>query len=453
MNAVNSMIADLSGGEAFDTERGVAPGRFVWKQAAAAAFRFKRTLEAHERVLVARLEALQAAVASFGTGGLLGSLVGVTAAADPLVGGLYNRTQEIVAGGRALSVDEAQKQTLDWQREAAEPITAGYRAHLSRVTERASLRFVPAAHGEDSSLFLLDMPLGDPRGRQHQSGGAVLVAQGESGRLADDARAFVTESGNLQRLAIVHVLHAPTEPGVLATLEQKWRTDLAIEMSRELPGLGIGRVLAVSVVPLDEGWQARDVATRWGDMLLQQLLFRAGWVALAITPSWPAGDLTGLIGSADDRPGTEPLAAVLGRWLTGHARILRVVPHNQKSTGLIGACVDAMRSPEIRGAIALPLPQVEPFENLSDQMVRRTGGKLDTEGRVTALARGLIGRRELIPILDATAEVPSDLLPQVLGDGGRAIVVALASWEARDTAGQLLSTLTFTLQSSAAERA
>ncbi len=348
---------------------------------------------------------------------------------------------------------EAQKQTLDWQREAAQPIIAGYRAHLSRVSERARLRFVPVAHGEDSSLFLLDTPLGDPRGRQHQSGGAVLVAQGESGRLADEARAFVTESHNLQRLAIVHVLHAPAEPAVLATLDQKWRTDLAVQMSRELPGLDVGRVLEVGVVPLHEDWPAGDVAARWGDILLQQLLFRAGWAALAITPSWPAGDLAGVIGSADDRDGTEPLAAVLKRWLAGHARILRVAPDSTETAELVAAFVDAMRSPEIRGAIALPLPYVEPLEDLSEQMVRRAGGELDKEGRVTALAQGLIGRRELVPILDATAEIQSDLLPRVLGDGGRAIVVAPASWEARDTDGRLLSTLTFTLQSSGVQRA
>jgi hypothetical protein len=430
--AVDSLIADLQRGEAFETpQTNITEGRFVWKRAAARAFRFRRELEDHERTLWSRLERVRGAVAVLGGQGLLGPHVDAQEPATAFVGRVEQRLKAVQAATRAVPVNEAEAEGLAVQREAAMLLDRAYRAHLNRVVEPHGLTVTGLGQSEGGSLSLLATPLGDPRERGSQSGGAVLIAQGEGGRLDDDARAFVAASQTLQRLAIIHVVHAPGEPRIATALVDKWRSDLANELGRAIPRVAGSRALEVDVVPLDEGWTADDVGTHWGERLLGRILLRATWAALAITADWPLADLSGLLATPESQSGPEPFTDALKRWLAGQQRLLhiRLVGGVPPDTGpFIAACVEAMRGLDTIGsALAMPVEAHAGLDPLRRQLFRMAGGRSDKETLVAAAVAGLLGQRALIPIVYTADALHPGELSSIVGDGGRAILITPAA--------------------------
>ena len=303
-DAVDSLIEDLHRGGAFEADRtNITQGQFVWKRNAAHSFRFLRRLERHETALVERLEKLQAAMQAFSTGGPLADLAGVQNDADAFLYDLEDTKQTVQTTEHTLTVDDTDKLDLQWQRRAAEPITKAYRAHLDRVVNRYGLPFEPIGSSvEGGTLSLLRAPFGDPRSQEGQLGAAVLLAQGEGGRLDDDVREFVGRAPGLRRLAIVHVMHAPGEPMALVAREEQWRRQLADEMPRTVAD-GRPRALVVQALALDEGRPEDVLADCWGDKLAERLLFHTGWAGLAVQRYIVSHDVAPIMASVNDWPG------------------------------------------------------------------------------------------------------------------------------------------------------
>jgi hypothetical protein len=435
-DAVASLIEDLHRGGAFDSERtNISEGHFVWKPAATRAFRFVRSPRRHEAALIAKLVRLQAAADALGTGGILAEQVGMKQVADNLKADLKTRLGEIeaaIAGGKpAPLVDETEREMAQWQQRARDPIEAAYGKHLHRAKQRFGFDFKEVGRSaEGSHLFLLSTSLGDPRDRAIQSGGAVLVAQGEGGRLVDDVREFVERSLALQRLALVHVLLAPIESAPETVQKEQWRRELFGEMRRALPN-GAVRTLEVDVLSVAEDLTRETIAARWGDKLAQHLLFRASWAAQAVTLGWAAADLSRLTGSLDGQPQVAFAEAVL-HWLSERQHILHIVADSAAAPRMIAACVDVVRSANVRNHVVLPMSGADPMAALVQHMVRVVGGAPGNEDVMVGTVAALLAGRAVIPIIDGTSEDTQGQLAGVLGDGGRAIVVAPESWTVGD---------------------
>ncbi len=456
--AVDSLIEDLQRGGAFEADgTSITHGQFVWKRTAARAFRFLRRLERHETALIERLEKLRSAVAVFATGGTLGDLVGVQADADTFLQEIGNAKKEVETTSSTLSVDETDKRSLNWQRRATEPIAKAYGKHLERLADRYGLTFEPIGSSvEGGTLLLLRGSFGDARQQKGGLGAAVLLAQGEGGRLDDDAREFVGRAPGLRRLAVLHVLHGVGDTAALAAREEQWRRQLADAIQQPTPNREACG-LVVQALALDEGWPAEALAQSWGDRLAEHTLLHAAWANLPVEVQGRGTD----VGSITARPDAQTWASAggtpqsehpsfvrtLADWLKGEQRILFVYGGAQLKASLADMCLAALAridAPEIVSHVwTRTTDAADPVEVLAGYILGAAGGKQDKDARVPGIVTRLIAQRQLIPIItpsgspEASAKVESPSEPpkvswsdmaRLIGTQGRAIVTAPETW-------------------------
>ncbi len=326
-DAVKSLVEDLQRGGALDAEKtDFAKGEFTWKQNAARVFRYVRKLEKHEEEFVAVLTRLGAGAAAFKPGAALGWLVPNAAQAATLVGQLDNRVKEAQAADTPLPVEKALEEREALRAEVAKITAAAYVRQTQRFGElygmNAPLPVAGSPYG--GGLFQVESKWGDPRSMTAPRQGVVLLAQGEGERLDDDVREFVARCHNLERLSLIHVIHAPGDPAALETSRLAWVTK----------GQGL-QVPAVSmdVLPLDEGLAAGGIETRWGERLGRELLFRTYWASqprpFGATPEKPDAPTNVDVQVTLRRPGdtgapSMPLSIAVSSWLETPTRVLWV---------------------------------------------------------------------------------------------------------------------------------
>ena len=472
--AVDSLIEDLQRGGAFETERtNVTQGQFVWKRTAAQSFRFLRRLERHEAALLDRLEKLRTSVGAFATGGLLAAQANIRPAADAFLKDLDADRKKVQTTDHTLSVDETDKLNLEWQRRAAEPMAKAYRAHLDCLADRYGIVFEPIGSSvEGGTLLLLRGSSGDPRVQEGGASGAVLLAQGEGSRLGDDVREFLGRAPGLRRLAIVHVLHAPSDPTALTAREAQWRQQLADEMQHPTPD-GQLRGFVVEALALDEGWPPERLSDAWGDGLALRVLLHAAWVGPALTaakPTTPGVDaFTATVYPAthpNEPPRVRSFLAAMADWLEGDQRLLHVV-NDSGSLGDESVCLSALSrvdDPEAVGFVWRGQPLSVFLDNVCRVMLSATGGR-DKDDRVPDIVKQLMAEQRLLLILALppttdpkidlekktmkvpimpTAESVSAVI-QLFGERGRVIAVAPASWTLAEPPGLEKTTLRLAL--------
>ena len=460
--AVDSLIEDLHRGGAFEAEKtNITQGQFIWKRTAARAFHFQRRLERHETALVERLEKLRTAVAAFATGGPVASMVGVVPEADQFLKEVESKKKEVETTDRTLSVDQSDKLSLEWQARATELIKKGYERHVDRVVTRYGLAFdAIGGSAEGGNLFLMRTVLGDPRLQQGRPLGAVLLAQGEGGRLGDDVREFVARSTGLRRLAIVHVLHAAGDAAALKAREAQWQQQLAETI--QAPSL------VVEALPLDEAWPVEALAESWGDKLAERVLFHARWTEMAsMLPIPPDISVNYFSARVNEQSEFRRFGQCVSEWVGSNERILFAFGGSDSAIDLSGPCVDALSLtsvPEITG-YAWPMgtgTSLNYLEGLLLVTALATKFDPDTYERVSRITARLIGQRQLIPVFvpfgfpsggqpgsgsPVQANDPQILptksaqpnvseahifwssIKNICGETGRAIVVAPESWQ------------------------
>lgn len=395
--AVDSLIEDLHRGGAFEAEKtNITQGQFIWKRTAARAFHFVRRLERHEAALVERLEKLRSAVAAFATGGPLANMVDAIAKADQFLQEIESKKKEVETTDRTLSVDESDKLSLDWQSRATETIKKAYERHLNRVVERYSLKFDPiGSSAEGGNLFLMRTAMGDSRGKEDRTVGAVLLAQGEGGRLGDDIREFVGRAPGLRRLAIVHVVHAPGDATAIKTRETQWRQQLGEAIQTH-------RVLVVEALPLDEAWPAENLATSWGDKLAERVLFHARWVEMVEPVLRSPVGVNQLLSRVNEEPDVRPFAQSVSEWIATNERILFAITDSELAGDLALACIDAVARTDVPELVAdlWPLGTNASLNEITRNFVGVTLGQHDPDrlGRVAEIVARLIDQHQLIPI-------------------------------------------------------
>ena len=99
---------------------------------------------------------------------------------------------------------------------------------------------------------------------------------------------------------------------------------------------------------------------------------------------------------------------------------------------LITLCLKALDSgdaPEIVGYPCDP-GDPSPLQTFSERVRREVWGDRDKDNRVSGLVARLVEQRELIPVIDTTDQKPppGPWLFNLLGEQGRAIVIAPSSW-------------------------
>jgi hypothetical protein len=442
--AVDSLIEDLQRGGAFEAERtNITQDQFVWKRTAAHAFRFLRRLERHEATLVEGLEKLQAAVAAFVPGTPLADEGGLGVSAEAFLKEIDSTKKTVQTTDRTLTVDDTDKLSLEWQRRAAELIAKGYLAHRERLKGRYGLSFESVGSSvEGGTLLMLRSRSLEPRGAFT---GAVLIAQGEGGRLSDDVREFIGRAPSLRRLAVVHVLHSPGDATALAARQAHWTTQLADEMRRPTPD-GQARALIVDAVPLDEGWPRDRLADRWGDKLAKRLLLHAMWAGPALTAATPtAPDITAFLATAHQTndqnppPHARSFIEVVAEWLKSDQRLLHVVSdgHSLGDANLCLAGLSRIDLPEVVGVVWQGEPARDFVQNVSRRLLLAAGGSvLDEEDRLLDMVQTMLDEEgTLIPIfvpdssqMDSGAGGAWKQISELIGLHGRAIVVAPSSW-------------------------
>jgi len=456
--AVDSLIEDLHRGGAFEAEKtNITEGRFIWKRTAVLAFKFERRLERHETGLVEKFAKLHSAVEVFATGGLLASVVGAVSDADQFLKAVETTKKEVENPERKLTVDETDKLNLEWQGRATDLIRKAYDRHAKRVEERYDLHFDALGGSvEGANLFLVRTKVADPRTQGGRPSGAVLVAQGEGGRLDDDVREFVARSPGLRRLAIVHILHAPDDPTVLSNRQNQWRQQLTDAMQKP-------RVLVVEALPLDEGWSKEELDDSWGDKLAERVLFHARWTEM--TPQFPSIALESRVNAQKE---VRPFERSVSDWLGAPViteRILFVFwdPDSPQSD-LSAACMVALSAEDVReiAGYLCPVNTNSPLSQLGNLLVSTSLGRYDADSvdritrrlirgyqfvnvffpRNTASAPGSpsgagLGQANAPPIQQTMPKEPSlpdpptfwSSIQEVLNPLGRAIVVAPESWQ------------------------
>ncbi|HTI42095.1 MAG TPA: P-loop NTPase fold protein [Vicinamibacterales bacterium] len=324
--AVDSLIEDLQRGGAFEADRtNITRGQFVWKRTAARAFRFLRRLERHETELVARVDKLRVAIEALGNGGRLANLAGVRADADKLLQELDEIKKTVETTDRTFSVDETDFIGLDIQRRTLEPVARAYDAHLARVEVQYRLGtpwYPIGASIEGGKLFALNLRGGS---NVTDSGplGAVLLAFGEGGRMDDDAREFVAKAPRLQRLVILHVLHAPGDPSALSQRGAQWREQMA-DVVRQPTVDGRRRDVIVETMPLDEGWPENELEKSWGGRLTERMLLHATWAWFPTLPQRD-GKKSAVLRAQLDQGDFVPFNEAVHDWVKSDSRVLHVI--------------------------------------------------------------------------------------------------------------------------------
>ena len=271
--AVTSLIADLHRGGAFHQDTTDATLEFLWKPNAAGAFRYVRKLERHEEELAFKLRQISLAVGPFKPDGVLEAVAPDPAGAEALVQRLNQRAVDISNSRDPLTAEVALEEGEARRAEFSSLISDVYVAQMDRLVKLCGLQIPPDNIGPSISgggVHLVQTGRGDPRfvsGRVR--GSALLIVQGDGERLEQDVREFVAAAGGLERLALIHVVHAPGDQTALPSWEKRWSA-----LSQPLQV----RSLVAKVLPLDEGLTKSDVSEGWGRALAREILFRALWI-------------------------------------------------------------------------------------------------------------------------------------------------------------------------------
>jgi hypothetical protein len=428
-DAVRSLVEDLQRGGAFEAGKtDSAQGEFVWKQNAARAFRYVRKLEKHEEELVATLHRLSASVAAFKPGGTLGFLN--TPQAGVLVDAMDQRAKDLQGADTPLPVERALEEA-DQQSFPVAQITAdAFNQQLLRLGELFGIPMpmlvAPSSHG--GGLFLIPTTWGDPRGSTIPRQGVVLLAQGDGERLDDDVREFVANCPGLERLSLIHVIHAPGQTSGLEDASRlAWVTRPGQALS--LPAV------TMKVLALDEGLAGRNVAGRWGELLGRELLFRASWAAqprgvsqeAQVLPHDPVVQVRHTTGSGAQ--GHVVLSGAIQGWLQSSARLLWVTdPPSSHPVGLGPSILVALAQSQFRDVVVAVVRQASTLEdlyqNVGEDLWNRggmLGGPPVIPNARAAAAKALVSAGVVLLVMSDDVGEP---VRSALRDGGRGILLA-----------------------------
>jgi hypothetical protein len=195
------------------------------------------------------------------------------------------------------------------------------------------------------------------------------------------------------------------------------------------------RTLVVQALPLDEGWPGDVLAERWGDKLAERLLFHAAWVRLPeVVEDTHVYDAASYMVNVDDQ--TEHgqrrrFVEVIADWLRGEQRVLHIL--SDESPDLPDLCRTVLAytdSPEVVGCVVSNTRlQNDLLEQLIQQFLIAAGSKADKDDRASQLVERLVAQRELVPIIVVNQQsMPAPEILRLVGNEGRAIVIAPTSW-------------------------
>jgi hypothetical protein len=436
--AVTSLIGDLHRGGALASGTTDATQQFLWKPNAAGAFRHVRKLERHEEELASEIRQLSAAVAPFKPGGVLESVGPTPAEAEALVTQLDQRATDITNSHEPLTAEVALKEGEDRRAEYARLISAAYVAQMKRLIDLFGVQKPPDSIGPSvrgGGVYLVQTARPDPRFTSTgPRGSATLIVQGDGERLEQDVREFVELARGLERLALIHVIHAPGDQTALSDWGGRW--------SAAVPRPSVKSFIA-KVLPLDEGLVGPAVRESWGRALGREILFGTLWAGDA--PRFPVPDaspesfafrdppvrVTLLNANAEPTSATAApparLGAALQDWVSrAESRLLWLGP----SAEWFDQVLDALRRAHFQQFATLELPASalgapNRTQVVMEQVGTQSGIAATPTPKVAEMVEDLLAGGALIAACRGQfTSVEAQALEQMLGVSGRAIVQA-----------------------------
>ena len=273
--AVGALIEDLERGGAI--ERDPSSGLFSWYDNAAVLFSPVAKPEAHEAALVEALKRHIAILSAFGDGRVLGGVLpsARTVHAHELSRKLEADVRRVQSLELPLSHEDASSMTSNADAEVAKVLADAFDAHRVALEQRLKQPFVSMKTGASGSAWRLPAPAPASTPTPDEDLGDVLLVYGSGERVRTAVATDVANPARTGRFGLVHV--AVEEPGSQwptqqTTLKSEWEQLLA----------GAGERIACSVIPLHEDLaSADDVAQRWGELTVDELILHKLWVERA----------------------------------------------------------------------------------------------------------------------------------------------------------------------------